>query len=191
MARDLFCPHCGAYVGNCGHVPGGLTGPATLSGTCGKCEREYSVTCNGDCLKEYKDNDNYDVNISAPTPHVPPNISKGKKECPTCGGTGKILKTCPRCNGTGEIEETTTKECSRCGGSGQILGKCAMCNGTGMSNTGNVCQGCGGTGNVYKFCPVCNGSGKIEETIKKDCPKCYCQGQIVEACPTCHGLGEI
>ncbi len=50
MARDLYCPHCGAYVGNCGHVPGGLTDPVTLSGTCGKCEREYSVTCKGDCL---------------------------------------------------------------------------------------------------------------------------------------------
>lgn len=50
MARDLYCPYCGAYVGNCGHVPGGLTDPVTLSGTCGKCEREYTVTCKGDCL---------------------------------------------------------------------------------------------------------------------------------------------
>ena len=50
MAKDLYCPHCRTYVGNCGHVPGGLTYPVTLSGTCGKCERKYSVTCKGDCL---------------------------------------------------------------------------------------------------------------------------------------------
>lgn len=50
MAKHLYCPHCGAYVGNCGHVPGVLTNPVTLSGTCGKCERKYSVTCKGDCL---------------------------------------------------------------------------------------------------------------------------------------------
>lgn len=50
MSKSMYCPHCKAYVGDCGHVAGGFTGPSTLSGTCGKCEREYSVTCQGDCL---------------------------------------------------------------------------------------------------------------------------------------------
>lgn len=52
MSKSMYCPHCSAYVGDCGHVAGGLTGPSTLSGTCGKCERQYTVTCNGDCLKD-------------------------------------------------------------------------------------------------------------------------------------------
>lgn len=52
MSKSMYCPNCHAYVGDCGHVSGGLAGPSTLSGTCGKCERQYSVTCNGDCLKE-------------------------------------------------------------------------------------------------------------------------------------------
>jgi len=52
MSKSMYCPNCGAYVGDCGHVSGGLAGPSTLSGTCGKCEQKYSVTCNGDCLKE-------------------------------------------------------------------------------------------------------------------------------------------
>ncbi|MDD3626304.1 MAG: hypothetical protein PHV06_03215 [bacterium] len=55
MSKRLYCPHCGAYVGDCGHVPGGFSGPSTLQGTCGKCEREYSVTCNGDCLNNKSD----------------------------------------------------------------------------------------------------------------------------------------
>jgi|GEM_PF-1845941 hypothetical protein len=52
MSKSMYCPNCGAYVGNCGHVSGGFAGPSTLSGTCVKCERQYSVTCNCDCLKE-------------------------------------------------------------------------------------------------------------------------------------------
>ena len=52
MSKSMYCPNCGGYVGDCGHVSGGLAGPSTLSGTCGKCEHQYSVTCNGDCLKE-------------------------------------------------------------------------------------------------------------------------------------------
>ena len=52
MSKSMYCPNCAAYVGDCGHVSGGLAGPSTLQGTCGKCERQYSVTCNGDCLKE-------------------------------------------------------------------------------------------------------------------------------------------
>jgi hypothetical protein len=48
--KSMYCPHCQAYVGDCGHISGGYTGPSTLSGTCGTCEKSYSVTCNGDCL---------------------------------------------------------------------------------------------------------------------------------------------
>lgn len=236
MARDLLCPYCRAYVGNCGHVIGGFTGPVTLSGTCPKCEKEYSVTCPGDCIEQHaRQSSNFEVNISAPSAHgSPPNQlpplssqkpqsqsnskptssqsqsssnyevhisqdtvhgitpkSKVKMECPTCGGTGKILKTCPLCNGAGMIKETIKDKCSRCGGRGQILGECVMCHGTGLSNTGNMCHGCGGTGKVYKFCPSCNGTGEIEKVIKKDCPRCYTQGQIVVECPTCKGFGEI
>lgn len=59
MSKSMYCPNCSAYVGDCGHVLGGLTGPSTLTGTCGKCEREYTVTCDGNCLgkknKEKKD----------------------------------------------------------------------------------------------------------------------------------------
>jgi len=73
----------------------------TLSGTCGKCGREYSVTCNGDCLDK-----------------------KGKTECPTCGGTGKILETCPLCDGTGEIEETIKEKCSNVGIGSDLRGMC-------------------------------------------------------------------
>jgi hypothetical protein len=40
----MYCPNCGAYVGECGHVSGGLAGPSTLSGKCCKCEHKYSVT---------------------------------------------------------------------------------------------------------------------------------------------------
>lgn len=50
MAKDMYCPHCGSYVGNCGHVSGGSTDPITLSGTCG-CGKKYKVTCNGDCIR--------------------------------------------------------------------------------------------------------------------------------------------
>ncbi len=52
MSKSMYCPHCGAYVGDCGHVAGGFAGPSTLASTCGKCGREYSVTCDGDCLKQ-------------------------------------------------------------------------------------------------------------------------------------------
>lgn len=45
----MHCPSCGIYVGNCGHVAGGLTSPVTLSGTCGNGHK-YSVTCNGGCV---------------------------------------------------------------------------------------------------------------------------------------------
>lgn len=51
MAQDLYCPSCGAYVGNCGHVSGGDTKPHTISGTC-KCGKKYTVTCDGGCLKQ-------------------------------------------------------------------------------------------------------------------------------------------
>jgi len=50
MSKSMYCPNCSAYIGDCGHVSGGFSGPTTLSGTCANCENEFSVTCNGDCL---------------------------------------------------------------------------------------------------------------------------------------------
>lgn len=50
MSKSMYCPHCGAYVGYCGHKPGGSTGPITISATCANCARKYTVTCKGDCL---------------------------------------------------------------------------------------------------------------------------------------------
>ena len=47
----MHCNLCGAYGGECGHEPG-VTDSVKLSGTCPQCGREFSVTCNGDCLKE-------------------------------------------------------------------------------------------------------------------------------------------
>ena len=58
MSKKMYCPHCGTHIGNCGHFPGGLTDPTTISGTCSKCNEEYSVTCYGDCLdKEAKEDE--------------------------------------------------------------------------------------------------------------------------------------
>lgn len=51
MSQNLDCPHCGAYVGNCGHLAGGDTKPHTISGTY-KCGKKYTVTCDGGCLKQ-------------------------------------------------------------------------------------------------------------------------------------------
>jgi hypothetical protein len=56
MAQDLYCPHRGVYVGNCGHLAGGDTKPHTISGTC-KCINEYTVTCYGGCLNPASTND--------------------------------------------------------------------------------------------------------------------------------------
>jgi len=50
VSKRMYCNHCGAYVGNCGHEPG-MTNPVTLSGTC-SCGRLFSVTCNGYCLSK-------------------------------------------------------------------------------------------------------------------------------------------
>jgi len=50
MSIRMYCSHCGAYVGDCGHVPGGLTAPVTLSSTCSNCNQHFSVTCNGSGL---------------------------------------------------------------------------------------------------------------------------------------------
>lgn len=61
MSKSMYCPNCGAYVGDCGHEPGGSTSPSTISGTC-KCGYYYSVTCYGSCLraddKEITENSN-------------------------------------------------------------------------------------------------------------------------------------
>ncbi len=65
------------------------------------------------------------------------------KECPDCGGTGKITEIvdCPNCNGTGKIATSDP-----------------ACNGTGKI----VHAACGGTGKIVKKyeCSVCYGRGK-------------------------------
>lgn len=50
----LKCSHCSAYVGDCGHEPG-MTTTVTLSGTCGKCERKFTISCDGSCLSSRRD----------------------------------------------------------------------------------------------------------------------------------------
>ena len=55
--KSLYCSHCEAYVGDCGHMPGGYTGPSTISGTCGECQQPYRVTCKGDCLDQKEESE--------------------------------------------------------------------------------------------------------------------------------------
>jgi hypothetical protein len=41
---------CGNQVGDCGHVAGGTTASITISGTCARCGKAYSIKCTGSCL---------------------------------------------------------------------------------------------------------------------------------------------
>ena len=43
----MYCNNCGGWVGDCGHVQGGLTSPVTISGNCPHCRKDYRVTCKG------------------------------------------------------------------------------------------------------------------------------------------------
>lgn len=104
MSRSLYCNHCGAYVGDCGHEPG-VTGTVTLSGTC-RCGREFSVSCNGNCLKE-----------------------SGRESA-----MEKLEGTCKTCKGHGVIVKTVTVQCGTCDGSGTVLErKCQTCHGKGTT----------------------------------------------------------
>lgn len=51
-----------------------------------------------------------------------------KKECGTCGGTGKVLVGGSKCSGTGQVNG---KDCKKCYTQGQVVEKCGACNGTG------------------------------------------------------------
>jgi len=102
MSKRMYCNHCGAYVGECGHEPG-ITDPVTLSGTC-KCGREFSVTCNGNCLDAKEET----------------GMNRESGACGTCGGTGTIVV---------DVEY----ECTTCDGSGKVLGRtCSTCRGSGQ-----------------------------------------------------------
>ena len=71
------------------------------------------------------------------------------KECPECGGTGKVI--CDNCDGTGSFV------CTNCDGTGNTL-----------------CTNCQGTRRVT--CDKCDGSGAITTTV--DCSTCYGTGEI-------------
>lgn len=107
MSKSMYCPNCGAYVGDCGHVSGGLTGPATLSGTCGKCNQEYSVTCNGDCLSK---------SVNCKTCKGRGTVVIHEKEtCPSCDGSGTVLDhRCITCHGSGTISVPAEVDCPDC-----------------------------------------------------------------------------
>ena len=51
-----------------------------------------------------------------------------KKDCTTCGGTGKELVTCGACQGSGQIDG---KDCRTCYTQGQVVVACRACQGTG------------------------------------------------------------
>lgn len=51
-----------------------------------------------------------------------------KKDCDSCGGTGKVLVECSTCSGTGQVNG---KDCKTCYTQGQVVEKCGACNGTG------------------------------------------------------------
>ena len=55
MSKSMYCPKCGAYVGDCGHVSGGTSSPSTINGTC-SCGNYFSVTCYGGCLRAEDNN---------------------------------------------------------------------------------------------------------------------------------------
>lgn len=112
MSKSMYCNHCGAYVGDCGHVPGGLTGPSTLSGTCGKCERQFSVTCNGNCLNKEEREMNEKSGKCAGSGIIVVNV---QYTCSTCEGSGKVLgQTCSTCRGTGKMTVSEQRNCPGC-----------------------------------------------------------------------------
>lgn len=108
MSKSMHCPHCGEYVGDCGHVSGGLTDPVTLSGTCGKCGRDFSVTCSGGCISKA---------AGCPVCHGTGTVVVQVKEsCPTCDGSGTVLdRKCQSCHGTGKISIAEEQPCPKCG----------------------------------------------------------------------------
>lgn len=113
MSKSMYCPSCGAYVGDCGHVLGGVTGPSTLSSTCGKCERQYSVTCNGDCLKK--------TTTCSDCKGMKTIVVFEKQKCGTCDGSGKVLEyTCQTCQGEKTIKVPKEINCPTCKGTGQV-----------------------------------------------------------------------
>lgn len=98
MSKRMYCNHCGAYVGECGHGPG-MTNPVNLSGTCGQCEHTFSVTCNGDCLITKEGGINETCNIGDVNRMDPTIVwecacakcgfswtdNEGNTNCPECG----------------------------------------------------------------------------------------------------------
>ncbi len=111
MSKDMYCNHCGAYVGECGHEPG-VTDPVTLSGTC-QCGREFSVTCNGNCLGKKDGREmNEKLGMCDGTGVIVVNV---KYECGACDGSGKVLdQTCSTCRGTGKMTVAEQRDCPGC-----------------------------------------------------------------------------
>jgi len=94
----------------------------------------------------------------------------GKKICPNCGGSGRII--CRKCNGSGV--------CRKCSGDGYIA--CPKCGGTGKYTyfgETKICDLCNGTGKVV--CSECNGTGKCS----------FCSGVGYFICPLCKGTGKV
>lgn len=110
MSKRMYCNHCGAYVGECGHEPG-VIDPVTLSGTC-KCGHEFSVTCNGNCLSKEESRMSMARGNCDGTGTIVVNV---KKECSTCDGSGKVLEqTCSTCRGTGKMTVAEQRDCPGC-----------------------------------------------------------------------------
>lgn len=105
-------------------------------------------------------------------------LTSVKEVCFSCGGTGirvwltcQVCKgnkgwtqVCPTCRGTGRIVRGAVVGVSETiiGGSvvvGGAVDVCQTCNGTGY--VWIVCHNCGGTGAVGEICAVCNGRGYI------------------------------
>lgn len=54
-----------------------------------------------------------------------------KKECQSCGGTGKMLVECSSCHGAGTVNG---KDCKKCYTQGQVVVACSACHGSGSSD---------------------------------------------------------
>ncbi|MDD8020434.1 MAG: hypothetical protein PHU81_04500 [Acidobacteriota bacterium] len=112
MSKSMYCNHCGVYVGHCGHVPGGLTGPSTLSGTC-RNGHKFSVTCYGDCLGKEGQKEIKKGAVKCDGSGII--VVQVKYRCGTCEGSGKVLEqTCQTCRGTGQVTVPEQRDCPGC-----------------------------------------------------------------------------